>query len=200
MARDPGSRRFMCHVFRCDMPARIIANALRDVCKRMVLERSLSDPAGGGQERPAPPAATRRLASLSLGEESAVGPASRSGRSRGRRIPLRELWNMCSDMALPLSGPGMSEPTQQKHSCAVSADFTLGGAGFLSEELPVHSFSCADTAGSTGQPRTSSQLRGVPLSVANSARFPVCGLRRQPAFTIGAACWRKQGSHRSSKN
>lgn len=69
VARDPGSRRFMCHVFRCDMPARIIANALRDVCKRMVLERSLSDPAGGGQERPAPPAATRRLASLSLGEE-----------------------------------------------------------------------------------------------------------------------------------
>lgn len=69
VARDPGSRRFMCHVFRCDMPARIIANALRDVCKRMVLERSLSDPTGGGQERPAAAAATCRLASLSLGEE-----------------------------------------------------------------------------------------------------------------------------------
>ncbi|KAL1432749.1 hypothetical protein MTO96_012957 [Rhipicephalus appendiculatus] len=30
VARDSGTRRFMCHVFRCDMPARIIANALRD--------------------------------------------------------------------------------------------------------------------------------------------------------------------------
>ncbi|XP_064481405.1 protein Fe65 homolog [Ornithodoros turicata] len=41
VARDRTTRRFMCHVFRCDMPARIIANALRDVCKKMVVERSL---------------------------------------------------------------------------------------------------------------------------------------------------------------
>ncbi|KAK8774801.1 hypothetical protein V5799_010665 [Amblyomma americanum] len=74
VARDSSTRRFMCHVFRCDMPARIIANALRDVCKKMVLERSLSDPSG---DKRAPPAEERaparrqgsaldRLASLSM--------------------------------------------------------------------------------------------------------------------------------------
>lgn len=76
VARDPGSRRFMCHVFRCDMPARIIANALRDVCKRMVLERSLSDPAGEDKsagERTAHRSALDRLASLSL-EEGLLRP------------------------------------------------------------------------------------------------------------------------------
>lgn len=56
VARDRTSRRFMCHVFRCDMPARIIANALRDVCKRMVVERSLSS------EEPPPRAAPKRSA------------------------------------------------------------------------------------------------------------------------------------------
>ncbi|KAH6935271.1 hypothetical protein HPB50_004933 [Hyalomma asiaticum] len=72
VARDSGTRRFMCHVFRCDMPARIIANALRDVCKKMVLERSLSDPSGDKRSAPAEPPARRvgsaldRLASLSM--------------------------------------------------------------------------------------------------------------------------------------
>lgn len=31
----------MCHVFRCDIPARIIANTLRDICKKIMIERSL---------------------------------------------------------------------------------------------------------------------------------------------------------------
>lgn len=31
----------MCHVFRCDMPARTIANTLRDICKKIMIERSL---------------------------------------------------------------------------------------------------------------------------------------------------------------
>uniref|UniRef100_A0A224YUG2 Beta amyloid binding protein n=1 Tax=Rhipicephalus zambeziensis TaxID=60191 RepID=A0A224YUG2_9ACAR len=72
VARDSGTRRFMCHVFRCDMPARIIANALRDVCKKMVLERSLSDPSGDKRAAPTEPPARRvgsaldRLASLSM--------------------------------------------------------------------------------------------------------------------------------------
>uniref|UniRef100_A0A914W443 PID domain-containing protein n=1 Tax=Plectus sambesii TaxID=2011161 RepID=A0A914W443_9BILA len=39
VARDRNSRRFMCHVFRCDTPARTIANTLRDICKRLMLER-----------------------------------------------------------------------------------------------------------------------------------------------------------------
>lgn len=31
----------MCHVFRCDIAARTIANTLRDICKRIMIERSL---------------------------------------------------------------------------------------------------------------------------------------------------------------
>jgi len=35
VARDPNDRhRFLCHVFRCDNPARVIASALQDVCSR----------------------------------------------------------------------------------------------------------------------------------------------------------------------
>jgi hypothetical protein len=39
VARDRNSRRFLCHVFRCDTPARAIANTLRDICKRLMLQR-----------------------------------------------------------------------------------------------------------------------------------------------------------------
>lgn len=38
VARDRNTRRFMCHVFRCDTPARTIANTLRDICKRLMLQ------------------------------------------------------------------------------------------------------------------------------------------------------------------
>ena len=33
---------FRCHVFRCDVPARAVANALRDICKKILIERSLA--------------------------------------------------------------------------------------------------------------------------------------------------------------
>lgn len=42
MARDRSTRRHMCHVFRCDMPARTIANTLRDICKKIMIERSVA--------------------------------------------------------------------------------------------------------------------------------------------------------------
>lgn len=41
VARDRSTRKHMCHVFRCDMPARTIANTLRDICKKIMIERSL---------------------------------------------------------------------------------------------------------------------------------------------------------------
>ncbi|XP_065346910.1 protein Fe65 homolog isoform X1 [Cloeon dipterum] len=41
VARDRGTRKHMCHVFRCDIPARTIANTLRDICKKIMIERSL---------------------------------------------------------------------------------------------------------------------------------------------------------------
>ena len=42
----------MCHVFRCDTPARTIANTLRDICKKIMIERSLHQhgPANGGEQ------------------------------------------------------------------------------------------------------------------------------------------------------
>uniref|UniRef100_T1J3F3 PID domain-containing protein n=1 Tax=Strigamia maritima TaxID=126957 RepID=T1J3F3_STRMM len=42
VARDRASRKHMCHVFRCDTPARTIANTLRDICKRIMLERTMT--------------------------------------------------------------------------------------------------------------------------------------------------------------
>nr|XP_031834867.1 protein Fe65 homolog isoform X3 [Nomia melanderi] len=40
VARDRTTRKHMCHVFRCDIPARTIANTLRDICKKIMIERS----------------------------------------------------------------------------------------------------------------------------------------------------------------
>lgn len=42
VARDKATRKHLCHVFRCDVPARNIANALRDICKKILIERSLA--------------------------------------------------------------------------------------------------------------------------------------------------------------
>lgn len=41
VARDKATRKHMCHVFRCDNPARQIANTLRDICKQLMMERRL---------------------------------------------------------------------------------------------------------------------------------------------------------------
>jgi len=42
VSRDKVTRRHVCHVFRCQLPARTIANALRDICKKILIERSLA--------------------------------------------------------------------------------------------------------------------------------------------------------------
>jgi len=42
VSRDKVSRKHMCHVFRCKVAARTIANALRDICKKILIERSLA--------------------------------------------------------------------------------------------------------------------------------------------------------------
>lgn len=43
VARDKSTRKHMCHVFRCDTPARQIANTLRDICKKIMMERTLME-------------------------------------------------------------------------------------------------------------------------------------------------------------
>lgn len=60
VARDRATRKHMCHVFRCEAPARTIANALRDICKRIMIERSLQPP-----PRPTDLPSTRRPRPLS---------------------------------------------------------------------------------------------------------------------------------------
>ena len=42
VTRDKSTRCHTCHVFRCDVPARAIANRLRDICKKILIERSLT--------------------------------------------------------------------------------------------------------------------------------------------------------------
>ena len=42
VARDKSTRCHTCHVFRCEVPARAIANRLRDICKKILIERSLT--------------------------------------------------------------------------------------------------------------------------------------------------------------
>ncbi|XP_043481673.1 protein Fe65 homolog isoform X2 [Leptopilina heterotoma] len=41
VARDKSTRKYMCHVFRCDIPPLTIANTLRDACKKVLIEREL---------------------------------------------------------------------------------------------------------------------------------------------------------------
>ncbi|XP_055320912.1 protein Fe65 homolog isoform X3 [Sitodiplosis mosellana] len=48
VARDRLTRIHMCHVFRCDTAARTIANTLRDICKRIMIERSLQIDSNSG--------------------------------------------------------------------------------------------------------------------------------------------------------
>ncbi|CAD5217773.1 unnamed protein product [Bursaphelenchus okinawaensis] len=42
VARDKNGRQFLCHAFRCDTPARAIANTLRDICKQLMVNRPLA--------------------------------------------------------------------------------------------------------------------------------------------------------------
>ena len=57
MARDCVTRKHMCHVFRCDGLARHIANALRDICGRILAERSARAAASAAASAASPPAA-----------------------------------------------------------------------------------------------------------------------------------------------
>lgn len=52
VARDNLSKNYMCHVFRCDTPARHIANTLRDICKKIMMERTLQQNALNRLTRP----------------------------------------------------------------------------------------------------------------------------------------------------
>jgi len=40
----------MCHVFRCELPARHIANTLCEICKKVIAQRTAATQAGNGQK------------------------------------------------------------------------------------------------------------------------------------------------------
>lgn len=52
VARDRGTRRHMCHVFRCELPARHIANTLCEICKKVIAQRAATaqTASGSGQK------------------------------------------------------------------------------------------------------------------------------------------------------
>ena len=61
MARDRVTRKHMCHVFRCDTPARVISNTLRDICKKIMIERSLAQGAARLSDQGTWPARGRQV-------------------------------------------------------------------------------------------------------------------------------------------
>ena len=46
VARDRITRKYLCHVFRCETPARTIANTLRDICRLVKREDARGASAG----------------------------------------------------------------------------------------------------------------------------------------------------------
>ncbi|XP_067949781.1 protein Fe65 homolog [Watersipora subatra] len=51
VARDPMTRIHNCHVFRCEVPAKQIANTLKEICSRLAKERKEKSP-GSSKKRP----------------------------------------------------------------------------------------------------------------------------------------------------
>ncbi|GFO10645.1 amyloid beta a4 precursor protein-binding family b member 2-like [Plakobranchus ocellatus] len=80
VARDRGSRLHMCHVFQCEVPARQIASSLRDVCKRIMLERSLHQSAVARLSRP-----------TDLPNLDKIGQPGRG--TNGERVSLQSIYN-----------------------------------------------------------------------------------------------------------
>jgi len=44
VARDPVTRMHKCHVFRCEVPAKHVANTLKEICSRLAKERKNKTP------------------------------------------------------------------------------------------------------------------------------------------------------------
>ena len=112
VARDKATRCHTCHVFRCEVPARAIANRLRDICKKILIERSLSqsssklieaEGANGRRE-----SASSRASSVenNTSESNAPVVSSTSG--------LTSLGNPTSTSAAP-AAPGSSNLIRPTH-------------------------------------------------------------------------------------
>lgn len=81
----------MCHVFRCDTPARTIANTLRDICKRLMIERRPSSLATGAVTTMAAQQDIRKLGSVNNRSELHVDVGgSAYNQHRPGRLSSRE--------------------------------------------------------------------------------------------------------------
>lgn len=115
VARDRLSRKHMCHVFRCDNPARIIANTLRDICKKIMIERSLQ----------------QNLAKQVMPGGSAVPRSVTGPLGASRREALLSQPHVCRGSGLGATRPN-NLPTEQRRLSQGS-----GKSGYSSKSFPT---------------------------------------------------------------
>ena len=96
VARDKATRCHTCHVFRCEVPARAIANKLRDICKKILIERSLT-----------------QSSSSSGRDQDQSYKRDTSGSSRASSVEDRDPTVSCNTAAAPPipSSSGLIRPT-----------------------------------------------------------------------------------------
>ncbi|CAG0879085.1 unnamed protein product [Darwinula stevensoni] len=129
VARDKVTRKHMCHVFRCDTPARVIANTLRDICKRIMIERSLhhglgrpSDHGGGLSGSVGP----RRPNHLPVDRANSSSPSSKLLIMQSFPTPMEEPRKVLKSYYLG------SEPVEK----AVGMDMLNGAIDSLADAKP----------------------------------------------------------------
>nr|CAH0105759.1 unnamed protein product [Daphnia galeata] len=93
VARDRVTRKHMCHVFRCDTPARTIANTLRDICKKIMIERNLQHGFGKPAENGSNMAVSTTMGSLS------------ASRSRPSNLPSEQRRHTSQSFPTPMEEP-----------------------------------------------------------------------------------------------
>ena len=87
VARDRSTRKHMCHVFRCDTPARQIANTLQDICKRIMVERSLQ-------------ASTTSIQKMSINRPNNLPNLEKAADHHGHKLTFQNLYKSKSKIAL----------------------------------------------------------------------------------------------------
>jgi len=60
----------MCHVFRCELPARHIANTLCEICKKVIAQRAAAAQAGNGSGQKARPSDLPNLHRVRMGDST----------------------------------------------------------------------------------------------------------------------------------
>ncbi|CAH1777420.1 unnamed protein product [Owenia fusiformis] len=91
VARDRSTRKHMCHVFRCDTPARQIANTLRDICKKIMLERSMQQQIAKQTE-----SNTGAIQRMAVSRPNNLPNLEKAGEANGKKITFEQLYKNTS--------------------------------------------------------------------------------------------------------